>query len=392
MEGIFGEIYNILKNIKVLDDVTYSSLLSTYGEKNVNEVIEYMIDENDTNVSKFEYYISKITFVDEVLSTNMFDAYIGDFSAIPCFSKEENQKYIKEIHEIIKLMRKLFVSIGYYSSELYSKGDWIDDIVRKCVELCNDDKKLKELNVLYKKFINKRNILVEGNLRLVISVAKNYYRDVSSFNEFIQLGNLGLIKAVEKYNPKHKALFTTYAYYWIKQSIIRNMPSICYSMNVSHQVVSLNVTMKKVIKRLVGEYGREPTDEEIANSMNISVDKVILLKTTFLDSVSLDEEINGEEDKKLSTLVLEDETVNVANEVFLSSLRSELGKIMVNNLSECEIFVISNRFGLVDGETYTLAELGDKLNLSTERIRQIEKNAKYKLKKKCRNLLVYLRD
>lgn len=382
------KIYNILKNIDVLDADIYSNLLNTYDEELVNRVIEEMIDIDINNLSKFDYYVSRITYVDDVMAKSLYDAYSIDLNSIPVLTREENIKLATEIYEIIVEMKKILDSVNFNEVS----GFWISDKVEAYLEKCEEIDTLNRLKKLYNKFIYKRNMLTEGNLKLVISVGKQYYKKGIDINDIIQLGNIGLMKACERYVPSFNTCFSTYSYYWIKQNITRNLIYNTCPVSVSYGLVSFNILMRKNIEELRSELGREPTSHEIAEYMNASLEKVNIALRTFSDHVSLNEPINysGDDDEFTFMDTIEDEDSNIFKNIVDKDLSKDLMACLTNNLTDNEFDILCHRYELNDCSFHTLHELGIKYGLSRERIRQIEAKAISKFKKRGKYLATYL--
>lgn len=389
MEKNYYDVYNILKELKKLDGDVYSNLLSIYGEDLVNKVIERMIDEDSDNTSKFEYYISRISFVDDTIATSLYGAYSMDMSFIPRLTNEENVKLATEIYYIIKELNDILDLVGYVGDSV-----WITDRVDNYLGICNDSEVMDKLKRLYDKFKYKRNKLVEGNLRMVISFGKPFYKSGVDINEIIQFGNIGLMRAIEKYDPKYNTLFSTYAYHWIKQSITRNLSDVINLVDVPYYLVCTNMSVNKAIRFLRVEFGREPTVEEIASYLDISVNKVIEVKTLFAERVSLDDYVNsslsGDEDYTIMDTI-KDENSDIEGEVFGKLLAVDILDCLRDFLTYQEFEVICHRFEIGNYSFCTLAQLGEKYGVTKERIRQIENKAKSKIKRKGRGLFSYLR-
>lgn len=389
MEQIELEVFNILDEIDVLDADIYSNLLEKYDEKMVNSIIEKMIDDNIFYVSKFEYYINKIASYDEAIAKNLYDAYSIDLNNVIFLSKEENNKLSIEINSILKEIRDILVMNGYDITNV----SWISDVIDLFLKKCKDADTLNKIKKLYNKFLYKRNILTEGNLKFVIFVSKRYYQTGLDINEIIQLGNIGLMKACEKYDSSFSASFTTYAYYWIRQNIMKELGYINCSLSVSYHIVSLNMAMNKTINILRTMLNREPTDEEIAEHMEVSVDKVRTCMRTFAEPVCLNEPIklaSDSEDECTFMDSLEDRDSNVFHIVTNNFLSDEMLSFLRTNLTDKEFNVICHRYELGDYSFKRLRELGEEYGVSRERIRQIELKAINKIRKRGKYLKTYL--
>lgn len=392
MDEIELEIYNVLNKLEKLDASNYSSLVNLYGEELVNQVIEKMIDINIDCLSKFDYYISKISYVDDAMAKDLYEAYAIDLNMVNELSREENVMLATEIYNIVVEINELLNSIEY-SQYNQVNSVWISEKVDACLKMCDNSEILDKLKKLYSNFLNKRNMLVEGNLKLVISVGKKYYKKGIDINDIIQLGNIGLMKVSERYNPKFNTCFSTYAYYWIKQNITRNLSDIICPVTIPYNIMSFNVLMKKNIKILRDEFGREPTVEEIADYMGVSLEKVNVVMKIFADPISLNESVNFSSDDDNFTLMdaIEDRDYNTFNIVVNKDLVRDVMEVLVNNLSEVELDVLCHRYELNNCSFNTLQELGIKYGVSGERIRQIENKALSKFSKKARNLVAYIR-
>ena len=289
--------------------------------------------------------------------------YLKEIGQIPLLDPKEEPIIARQIQE------------GEEAKEAMKNPDLSDEEKKKLAKVIADGEQAKQT-------------LISSNLRLVVSIAKKYVGRGMLFLDLIQEGNCGLIKAVEKFDYTKGFKFSTYATWWIRQSITRAIADQARTIRIPvHMVETIN-KLTRIQRQLVQDLGRDPLPEEIAEKMeNISAEKVREIQKIALDPVSLETPIGEEDDSHLGDFIEDKDTLSPDDYTNNQLLKDEINAVL-QGLTEREEKVLRLRFGLLDGRTRTLEEVGQEFNVTRERIRQIEAKALRKLKNpnRCKRL------
>ncbi|MDO4155429.1 MAG: RNA polymerase sigma factor RpoD [Oscillospiraceae bacterium] len=273
---------------------------------------------------------------------------------------------------------------------LSTEGIAIDDPVKVYlkeigrVPLLSSDEETELAMRMAKGDTKAKNRLSEANLRLVVSIAKKYVGRGMQFLDLIQEGNLGLLKAVEKFDYTKGFKFSTYATWWIRQAITRAIADQARTIRIPVHMVETISKVKKVSSQLLHETGHDPSAEEIAEKLNMPAERVREIMRIAQDPVSLETPIGEEEDSHLGDFIPDDDAPAPADAASLMLLKEQLNEVL-STLTEREAKVLKLRFGLEDGRSRTLEEVGKEFDVTRERIRQIEAKALRKLRHPSRS-------
>lgn len=302
-------------------------------------------------------------------------------------SADSVRAYLKQIGKVALLNAEEEVDLAkrieaglyayWYLKQLEAKGEKVPPSQRRDLKLViRDGNKAK-------------NHLLEANLRLVVSLAKRYTGRGMAFLDLIQEGNLGLIRAVEKFDYAKGYKFSTYATWWIRQAITRAMADQARTIRIPVHMVEVINKLGRIQRELLQDLGREPTPEELAKEMDITPEKVLEIQQYAREPISLDQTIGDEGDSQLGDFIEDSEAVVAVDAVSFTLLQDQLQDVL-DMLSEREAGVVRLRFGLTDGQPRTLDEIGQVYGVTRERIRQIESKTMSKLRHPSRSQV--LRD
>lgn len=287
--------------------------------------------------------------------------------------------YLKEIGKVNLLTAEEEMSLAKRMLDGEEAKNQIEEMGEDIIE-----ETLEQLNLIIADGEQAKKSLAEANLRLVVSIAKRYVGRGMMFLDLIQEGNLGLIKAVDKFDHTKGFKFSTYATWWIRQAITRAIADQARTIRIPvHMVETIN-KLVRVSRQLVQELGREPTPEELAKELNMPVEKVREISKISQEPVSLETPIGEEEDSHLGDFIPDDDAPAPSEAASFVLLKEQLGTVL-NTLTPREAKVLRLRFGLDDGRARTLEEVGKEFEVTRERIRQIEAKALRKLRHPSRS-------
>ena len=361
-----------------LDDDTMDDLYNCIDENLIEFIDGEELDEdevldddlNDEDLDEEDSIAEEISQLEKTFANSSHakindpvKMYLKEIGQIPLLDPKEEPIIARQIQE------------GEEAKEAMKNPDLSDEEKKKLAKVIADGEQAKQT-------------LISSNLRLVVSIAKKYVGRGMLFLDLIQEGNCGLIKAVEKFDYTKGFKFSTYATWWIRQSITRAIADQARTIRIPvHMVETIN-KLTRVQRQLVQDLGRDPLPEEIAEKMeNISAEKVREIQKIALDPVSLETPIGEEDDSHLGDFIEDKDTLSPDDYTNNQLLKDEINAVL-QGLTEREEKVLRLRFGLLDGRTRTLEEVGKEFNVTRERIRQIEAKALRKLKNpnRCKRL------
>ena len=376
------------------DSEEYAEILKTLEEDNVDliadgediDIYQNNEDSLDNMIDDFDGFIGEIEndtefneFSNEIeneLKTKDIDDIVSNYSA-PSTADDPVKMYLKEIGQIPLLTTNRELEL----SRTVQEGLMADEILKAH----HDGKKelteaeIENLNNIVLEGKDARNTLIESNLRLVVSIAKKYTGRGMQFQDLIQEGNMGLMKAVNKFDPTKGFKFSTYATWWIRQSITRAIADQARTIRIPvHMVETIN-KLVRIQRKLTQELRREPSPEEIAAEMKISVEKVQQIQKIAQEPISMESPVGEEEDTTLGDFVSDREMPNPLDYTINEKYKEEIDDVL-KSLTPREEKVLRLRYGLIDGKSHTLEDVGKEFGVTRERIRQIEAKAIRRLK------------
>ena len=297
-------------------------------------------------------------------STDLVRAYLKEIGRVALLNAEQEVELAKRIEA------------GLFAAEKIRQGDAGEIKLTKAVR--------KDLDWLSADGLRAKDHLLEANLRLVVSVAKRYTGRGMAFLDLIQEGNLGLIRAVEKFDYTKGFKFSTYATWWIRQAITRAMADQARTIRIPVHMVEVINKLARVQRQMLQDLGREPTPEELSRELDMTPEKVIEVQKYGREPISLHTPLGEDGDSEFGDLIEDTEAVVPADAVGFTMLQKQLESLL-DSLSEREAGVIRMRFGLGDGMPKTLDQIGDTFGVTRERIRQIESKTMAKLRHPSRS-------
>ncbi len=383
-------VKEVAKYVSKNDDA-FDDILAALEEKDVDvvsdeEMVTYKvpkmaIEDDDTEEQEVDKAVElNLDFAKQIEEELLHDKQFESIKSIKV--DDPVRMYLKEIGrvELLDPDYELALAKDIYYAALAK--DHYDQLIEQEEPFTESYK--KEVETLMYKGELAKNKLVEANLRLVVSIAKRYVGRGMQFLDLIQEGNMGLIKAVSKFDHTKGFKFSTYATWWIRQAITRAIADQARTIRIPvHMVETIN-KLVRTQRQLIQELKREPLPEEVAERMDISVEKVQVIQKVAQEPISLESPVGEEEDSSLGDFIPDQDTPNPMEFTSKEMLKRELDEVL-ETLTDREEKVLRMRFGLLDGRTRTLEEVGREFGVTRERIRQIEAKALRKLRHPSRS-------
>jgi len=384
------QVKEVAKYVKSNDDA-FDELLAALEAKDVDvvseekmvryEVPKMAIEDDDTEEKDVDKAVElNLDFAKQIEEELLHDKQFESIKSIKV--DDPVRMYLKEIGrvELLDPDYELALAKDIYYAQLAK--DHYDQLIKQEEPFTENYK--KEVEALMYKGELAKNKLVEANLRLVVSIAKRYVGRGMQFLDLIQEGNMGLIKAVTKFDHTKGFKFSTYATWWIRQAITRAIADQARTIRIPvHMVETIN-KLVRTQRQLIQELKRDPLPEEVAERMDISVNKVQIIQKVAQEPISLESPVGEEEDSSLGDFIPDQDTPNPMEFTSKEMLKRELDEVL-ETLTDREEKVLRMRFGLLDGRTRTLEEVGREFGVTRERIRQIEAKALRKLRHPSRS-------